>query len=64
MGRHIYREVFGRLDEQPFAFLYAPADSRPHTPVTVLVGLEILESDNGWSDEERYDHFSDDVQMR
>ena len=59
-----YREVFMRLDEQPFAVLYAAEDSRPNTPVNVLVGLEILKSGNGWSDEELYDHFSYDVQVR
>ena len=59
-----YTEVFMRLAEQPFAVLYAAADSRPNTPVNVLVGLEILKSGNGWCDEELYDHFSYDVQVR
>ena len=53
-----------RVAEQPFAVLYAAADSRPNTPVNVLVGLEILKSGNGWCDEELYDHFSYDVQVR
>ncbi len=37
---------------------------RPNTPVNVLVGLEILKSGNGWTDEELYDHFSYDLQVR
>ena len=59
-----YQEVFMRLDEQPFAVLYATKDSRPNTAVNVLVSLEILKSGYGWSDEELYDHFSYDVQVR
>lgn len=59
-----YSEVFVRLDERPFAVLYATKDSRPNTPVNVLVGLEILKAGYGWSDEELYDHFSYDVQVR
>jgi hypothetical protein len=35
-----YREFFSRLDEEPFAVLYADMPSRPNVPVNVLVGLE------------------------
>ena len=35
-----YREFFYRLDEKPFAALYADMPSRPNYPVNVLVGLE------------------------
>ncbi len=35
-----YREYFSRLDESKFARLYSDEDSRPNTPVNVLVGLE------------------------
>ncbi len=59
-----YREVFVRIDEDLFAGLYSDEPSRPNTPVNVLVGLEILKSGFGWSDEELYDHFCYDVQVR
>ena len=59
-----YREVFVRIDEGIFAGLYSDEPSRPNTPVNVLVGLEILKSGFGWSDEELYDHFCYDVQVR
>jgi len=59
-----YREFFCRLDEQPFAVLYSGKDSRPNTPVNVLIGLEVLKSGFGWSDAEMYDHFRFDVQVR
>jgi hypothetical protein len=44
--------VFCRIDEEIFAPLYSEEASRPNTPVNVLVGLEVLKSGFGWSDEE------------
>ena len=44
--------------------LYADVPSRPNTPVNVLVGRETLKSGFGWSDEELYDHFLNDLQVR
>lgn len=59
-----YREFFCRLKEDPFAVLYAEVPSRPNTAVNVLLGLEVLKAGFGWSDEELYDHFIFDVQVR
>jgi hypothetical protein len=59
-----YREFFVRIDEEPYAVLYADEPSRPNVPVNVLLGLETLKSGFGWSDEEMYDHFCYDVQVR
>jgi len=59
-----YREFFCRLDETPFAVLYSDEASRPNIPVNVLVGLESLKAGFGWSDEEMYDAFSYNVQVR
>jgi hypothetical protein len=59
-----YREVFCRLDERPFAVLYSNEPSRPNIPVNVLVGLEVLKSGFGWSDEELYDGFQFNLQVR
>ena len=59
-----YRELFCRLNEAPFAVLYADLPSRPNIPVNVLVGLETLKAGFGWSDEELYDHFVFDLQVR
>ena len=42
-----YREFFVRLNEKPFAVLYADIPSRPNVPVNVLVGLEYLKAGNG-----------------
>jgi len=58
------REVFARLDESPFAVLYADAPSRPNIPVNVLVGLETLKAGHGWSDEEMHDEFFFGLQVR
>ena len=59
-----YREIYIRIDESPFAELYADCPSRPNVPVNVLVGLEFLKAGNGWTDEELYDNFSYDIQVR
>ena len=59
-----YREFFCRLDEKPFAVLYADCPSRPNVPVNVMAGLEFLKAANGWTDEEMYDMFSYDIQVR
>jgi hypothetical protein len=59
-----YREFFTRLNETPFGVLYADCPSRPNVPVNVLVGLEYLKAGNGWTDEQMYDAFCYDVQVR
>lgn len=59
-----YYELFSRIVEEPFAVVYSDEDSRPNIPVNVLVGFETLKAGHGWSDEEAYDHFCFDVQVR
>lgn len=59
-----YREVFVRLDEEPFAVLYSAEASRPNIPINVLVGLETLKAGLGWSDEEMYENFCFNLQVR
>ena len=59
-----YQEFFCRINEEAFAVLYADEPSRPYIPVNVLVGQEALKSGFGWSDEELYDHFLYDLQVR
>jgi len=59
-----YHDLFCRLDEDAFAGLYASCPSRPNIPVNVLVGLEVLKAGYGWSDEELYEHFLFDIQVR
>jgi hypothetical protein len=59
-----YHQCFCRIDEQPFAILSSEQDSRPNTPVNVLVGFETLNAGFGWSDEEASDHCCFDVQVR
>jgi hypothetical protein len=59
-----YKEFFRRLDEEPFAVLYSDIPSRPNIPVNVLVGFEVLKAGFGWSDEELYDAFCYNLQVR
>jgi hypothetical protein len=58
------REIFLRIPEDRFAVLYDRDPSRPNVAVNVLVGLEILKDWHGWSDEELYEHFLFDLQVR
>jgi hypothetical protein len=59
-----YEHFFCRVDEDLFAGLYDDCPSRPNVPVNVLVGLEALKAGNGWTDEEMYDRFCYDIQVR
>lgn len=59
-----YHEFFCRMDEEAFAVLYSTVDSRPNVPVNVLVGLEAMKAGFGWSDQEMYDHYCYDLQVR
>ncbi|MEA1992543.1 MAG: transposase, partial [Thermodesulfobacteriota bacterium] len=59
-----YQEFFSRIDEGIFSVLYSEVPSRPNVPVNVLVGLEALKAGFGWSDQELYDNFCYDLQVR
>jgi hypothetical protein len=59
-----YREFFCRIDEDVFKVLYADQPSRPNIPVNVLVALEVLKAGFGWSDEEMYDAYLFNLQVR
>jgi len=59
-----YREFFSRLDEKPFEVLYSDEPSRPNVPVNRLVGFEVLKAGFGWSDEEMYEAYLFNVQVR
>jgi hypothetical protein len=59
-----FREVYARLPETMFADLYSDIPSRPNVPVRLLVSLEFLKQNRGWSDEELYDEYAFDLQVR
>jgi len=59
-----YKEFFCRIDENPFAVLYAECASRPNIPVNVLVSLEFLKAGHGWTDEQLYEQYCYNVQVR
>ena len=59
-----YREFFSRIDEEIFSVLYSEQPSRPNVAVNVLVGLEAMKSGFGWSDEELYEAFLYNLQVR
>lgn len=59
-----YRELFSRIDEETFSVLYSTIGSRPNIPVNVIVGLEVLKAGNGWSDQELYENYCYNLQVR
>jgi hypothetical protein len=59
-----YKEVYCKINEEPFAVLYADCGSRPNVAVNMFVALEFLKAGNGWTDEELYDNFSYNSQVR
>ncbi len=59
-----YREFFCRINEDLFAVLYSDQPSRPNIPVNVLVGLEAIKAGFGWSDEELFEAFLYNLQVR
>jgi hypothetical protein len=59
-----YQEFFCRINEEAFAVLYSEVASRPNVPVNVLVGLEALKAGFGWSDEELYENYCYNLQVR
>ncbi|VAW30408.1 Transposase [hydrothermal vent metagenome] len=58
------RTCSAAYEEKTFAVLYSDQASRPNVPVNVLMGLEILKDGNGWTDEEMYNNFCYNVQVR
>ena len=63
-AQSFYSELFCRIDEAPFAKLYSEILSRPNTPVNILAGVEILKAGYGWWDEELYEAFLFNLQVR
>ena len=59
-----YRDFFCKLNEDIFAVLYVSEPSRPNVPVNALVGLEVLKAGFGWSDEELFENFCFNLQVR
>ena len=59
-----YQEFFCRIDEEAFAVLYSDEASRPNVAVNVLVGLEAMKAGFGWSDQELYENYCYNLQVR
>jgi hypothetical protein len=59
-----YQEFFSRIKEETFSVLYSDLPSRPNVPVNVLVGLGALKAGFGWSDEELYENYCYNLQVR
>lgn len=58
------KEVFLRINESPFAPMFSELASRPNNPMNVMLSLEMLKWGKGWTDEELYENFLFDLQVR
>lgn len=59
-----YNEFFKRIEEETFSVMYSSVGSRPNVPVNVMVGLEALKAGYGWSDQELYENYCYNLQVR
>jgi hypothetical protein len=59
-----FREVFCRIDEEPFSVLFVDFPSRPNAPVNEIIGLEIIKASQGWTDKEMWHHYMFDLETR
>ena len=59
-----YHKLLCRVDERVFARLYSEKAPRSNVPVNVLMGLEVLKSGFGWSDEELHEQVCFNLQVR
>jgi hypothetical protein len=59
-----YREVFCRIDEEPFSVLFVDFPSRPNAPINEIIGLEIIKASQGWTDKEMWHHYMFDLETR
>src|SRR5665647_1085221 len=52
-----YKEVFCKINEEIYAPLYCLDNGRPNTPVNILLSLEIIKHQFGFTDEEILEQF-------
>ncbi|MBN2267240.1 MAG: transposase [Candidatus Babeliaceae bacterium] len=58
------KEVFLQINESMFEPMFSKLASRPNTPINILMSLEMLKWGKGWTDEELYENFLFDLQVR
>lgn len=62
---HTFRhQLFPRIPEQIFSVLYSDIESRPNTPINILVGAEIIKAGRGLTDERLMEVIQFDIQTR
>lgn len=57
-------EIFPRIDERPYAALYSNKDSRPNTPINVIIGALIIKELTGLTDDEMVESMLFDVRFQ
>lgn len=56
--------IFPNIDEEPFSVLYGESNSRPNTPVNVLVGALFIQQLTGQTDEEIVESLMFDIRYQ
>ena len=57
-------DLFPLIDEDMFSVLYSEKDSRPNTPVNILVGASIIKEMMGYSYDEMYTSLMFDIRLQ
>ncbi len=63
-ARFFSAEIFPLIDEKPFSVLYGPNNSRPNTPVNLMVGGFLLKALFGLNDEEFLESLASDIRIQ
>jgi hypothetical protein len=58
------QELFARIPEEEFVVLFSEKDARPHAPINVLAGGDILKACFGWTDAELEEQLEFDLLRR
>ena len=56
--------IFPSIDEEPYRVLYSDKDSRPNTPVNIIIGALLLKELNGLTDEGIFNSLLFDIRYR
>lgn len=58
---NFYKIIFCNINEQDFKVLYSDKNSRPNSPVNILISSILLRYKNNWTYEELFKHIKFDI---
>lgn len=63
-AKYFAEHIFPKIDEKPYAVLYSEKDSRPNTPVNVIIGALIIKELTTQSDDELLESMMFDIRIQ